>query len=259
MTVNTTAYASQLPDITPSIVPVTIDTTITGTVPDEVTVADLTDGNVQGNGVFDQLMRAVGRHLTLEYDANRITGADYTQAYIGSIAAVLQSSVQFVLSKDREVLSAELVKEQILKTRADTEATLQAATLTKQQQSTEALRGVVTAGQANKIAAEERLVKWKTTTEQAQTLSTVKNADDDTDIVLLNGSTAVGTMGKQQLLYQRQADGFLRDAEQKAAKLFADLAAVRYTTNPEANTDPYNYGFDTARSISVAAALANGV
>jgi urease accessory protein UreE len=70
----------------------------------DLTVADLTTGAVGGTGVFDQLMTAVTAHLDGQHAKNRITGADYANVYLGSIQAMMQYGVQFLLSKDRSKL-----------------------------------------------------------------------------------------------------------------------------------------------------------
>ena len=66
-----------------------------------LTIAELTDGTVDGTGVFDALMKAVNAHLITQFDRNRITGADYAKVYLGSIQAVMQFGTQFLLSRDR--------------------------------------------------------------------------------------------------------------------------------------------------------------
>lgn len=69
----------------------------------KVTTASLTDGigSKSGDGVFDTIMNATKAHLLGEYHANRITGAEYTQAYISGLQTAMSQAVQFTLSKDR--------------------------------------------------------------------------------------------------------------------------------------------------------------
>lgn len=67
-----------------------------------------------------------------------------------------------------------------------------------------------------KSAQETALLTQKVLTEQAQT-NNIGSADSIT--------------GKQKALYQAQADGFKRDAEQKATKILIDTWNVRRTTN----------------------------
>lgn len=83
-----------------------------------LTLGDLTEGTVAGNGVFDGLMRAVNAHLTSQYEKQRITGKDYAQVYLGAITAVMQFGTQFLLGRDRAVLENLQVLETIKLTQA---------------------------------------------------------------------------------------------------------------------------------------------
>jgi hypothetical protein len=73
-----------------------------------------------------------------------------------------------------------------------------------------------------KTASERALLDQKTITEEAQT--------SDTPGVL---STVAGVIGKQKYLYESQASGFSRDAEQKAAKIAVDAWATELMANPD--------------------------
>jgi hypothetical protein len=78
------------------------------------TLADLTSATLAGNGIFDVLMRANKAHLDEQYDKGRIKGTEYATVYLGSLQQVLNTSVQFLLAKDRTGLDAQLVEQQIL-------------------------------------------------------------------------------------------------------------------------------------------------
>lgn len=68
--------------------------------PEQLTIGTLTDCTIDGNGCFDKVMTTLKAHLNLEYEAGRITGAEYTKAYIASMQGALQISVQYLLGKD---------------------------------------------------------------------------------------------------------------------------------------------------------------
>lgn len=72
-----------------------------------------------------------------------------------------------------------------------------------------------------KIDAEVDIIKQKLLTEVAQTSDTI------------NGKDLEGIVGKQALLYKRQADGYLRDAEQKAAKFYTDMMSTRVASDED--------------------------
>ena len=78
----------------------------------KLSLDDLTTGEVNGTGAFDRLMTSMVHHLKVEYEANRISGAEYTKAYIGVIGHVLQTANQFLLTKDTAYWQALLVQMQ---------------------------------------------------------------------------------------------------------------------------------------------------
>lgn len=61
---------------------------------------DLTTANVSGPGAFDTLMRGFKAHLQEEWDDGRITGDDYTKAYISLTEAAMAQGLAFVMGKD---------------------------------------------------------------------------------------------------------------------------------------------------------------
>jgi len=65
-------------------------------------VSRLTTMSLDGTGVFDVLMKATKLHLTEEYEADRVTGDEYTKLYLGALTAVMQTSVQFLLNNQQE-------------------------------------------------------------------------------------------------------------------------------------------------------------
>jgi hypothetical protein len=80
--------------------------------------------------------------------------------------------------------------------------------------------------QVVKTVSEQVLLNQKSVSELAQTSDTVPLGTG------LNTSTPVtGVVDKQKTLYGRQADGFLRDAEQKAAKMMLETWIVRMTSD----------------------------
>ncbi len=74
--------------------------------------ADITTRQVGGPGLFDGLMESMGAHLEKEYDAGRITGNDYTQAYIAMVTAALGNASQYLLQKDTVYWQNRLVQKQ---------------------------------------------------------------------------------------------------------------------------------------------------
>lgn len=198
-----------------------------------LTIDDLTKTTVDGNGAFDVLMRGSRAHMQQEYDSNRIKGQDYAQVYLGTLTAVLQNAVTYLLQKDEASQKALLIAEQIklavlqreLLSVQITNTTIEGENLLKQG-CLLAAQYDLTMAQQLQTTAQTDLIMQKTATERAQTVAT---GVDDNSVV-----------GRQKTLYKAQADGFLRDAEQKAAKLLVDSWNVRRTTDEGTVADANN-------------------
>jgi len=66
--------------------------------------------NVTGNGIFDDMMEAINSNIKAQYDAGRITGADYASVYLGAMQTAISQSAQVMLNKalvDAQVASEE--------------------------------------------------------------------------------------------------------------------------------------------------------
>ena len=191
-----------------------------------ITNADLTTKAVGGTGVFDVLMSAAAAHLEAEFAKNRIKGTEYSEVYLGAMTQVLQTATQFLLTKQKADLEAQLLVKQIAlveqqKLNAEVENTVLVAQECK-------LRAEYDLTMANILKAnqETALLAQKTASERAQILSL--GVDDDS------------VLGRQKALYQAQTDGFKRDAEQKAAKVMIDTWNVRRTTDEGTVADGTN-------------------
>lgn len=157
----------------------------------DIPASDITSGYVDGNGVFDLLMTAMGSHLQREYEEGRIKGSDYATVYLGSMQTVLQQAILFLLGRQKADKEAELTDKEI-----------------------------------EKIDAEICLLTAKCKTEQANILDTV------------DGLAVAGLVGKQKALYQKQADGFDRDAEVKALKVMTDMYSIAKSADPDGVINP---------------------
>ena len=209
-----------------------------------IAITDLTTATPEGAGVFDTLMRAMKAHLEVEYQKGRIKGTEYSTVYLGSLEQVLQSSLAFVLQKQKTALEADHIAKQIellsqQRINAEVEMTVLQAQKCKLDAEFDLLKE-----QTLKGAAETALLTQKVVTERAQTVAV--GVDEDS------------VLGKQKLLYQAQTNGFTRDAEQKAAKLMVDSWNVRRTTDEGTVADATNKLADYYVGSAVAKLL-NGV
>lgn len=211
-----------------------------------ITLANLTTATLDGTGVFDVLMRANKAHLESEFTKGRIKGTEYATVYLGSLEAVMNAALNFLLQKDKASLEAQLVEAQILKVNAEVQLATAQKALVEQQTINAGIEATVLQAQKCKLDAEydnlilakqktveeTALLLWKTNTEKAQTLAA--------------GVDANSVIGKQKALYGAQADGFTRDAEQKAAKIMVDSWNVRRTTDEGTVADGTNMLNDAA-------------
>ena len=63
---------------------------------DDMSIDELTECKLNGNGVYDKLITTARIHLKEEMDKGRITGAEYTNAYTQIVVSSMQQSVAFV-------------------------------------------------------------------------------------------------------------------------------------------------------------------
>ena len=191
-----------------------------------LTIDELSVATTNGTGVFDVLMRAVKAHLEQEFNQNRIRGPEYSTVYLGSLDQAMQTGLAFLLQKRKNDLEAELLTKQIaLAEQQRLNAVIEGTVLVAQECKLRAEFDLITA-QTLKSNQELALLAQKVATEKAQTQAIGVDADS--------------VIGKQKALYTAQADGFKRDAEQKAAKLLADTWSVRRTTDEGTVADATN-------------------
>lgn len=200
----------------------------TGPLYDDITridLADLTTGKVGGSGAFDQLMVSMVNHLKVEFEANRISGAEYTKAYIGVVGAILQTAQQFILTKEQSYWSALLVQQQ-----ART-AQIQAAT-TRLELETARVALARAQYEASTAEANYALVKMKLATEDATYTNLVKQSEH-TDAQILQveaetahvtAQTAGVTFTNTNILPAQQAQ-----LEAETAQSTAQTAGIIYT------------------------------
>ena len=100
--------------------------------------------------------------------------------------------------------------------------------------------------QTLKIQAEIDVLEQRAISEMAQTSNTI------------NGQPIGGVLGKQLELYHNQAEGYLRDAEQKVAKIFNDTLLTRITTESDGASAP-NAGMSDTDVLNVMNKLRAGI
>lgn len=223
-------------------------------------------GSPTGSAYFDVLMKSAAAHLKVEWEAGRISGGEYTKAYIAIIESCMAGALNFAVQRDQSFWASktaqinaitaltlmENAKLQFLTLKFEALNTKANYALSKIKLSTESM-SYCTA----KYNLEQILPIQKAQLE-AQTDLVVKQQDQlDAQIELINeqkesaraqtlntrsdGTTnVVGVLGKQKDLYTQQITSYQRDAENKAAKLFTD-AWITMKTMDEGLLPPTNF------------------
>lgn len=174
----------------------------------DVTVDTIVDAN-DANGIFDTLMTAVEVRLKEQFDANRITGQDYANIYLGAMESAMAQSVALALGAVTANKQADLLTQQIL-TEVENTLRMNAETAGVVQNT------ALTLAQTNKVNAEELLVDQQLLTEVQKTLLTTANT---------TLATAQGVLTSQQNLSEIQ----------NTALITANTANVNATTTLTTN------------------------
>lgn len=205
----------------------------------KVTNESLTTREVGGSGTFDALMESAHNHLKAEFKANRITGGEYTKAYIAMMESCMSNAVQFLLGRDQAYWAAALAQIQAVTARVTLAtskaqyvlAKIQALSakseyaLTKMKIATESETYCAALFNVSQMLPQQlKLITEQTESQRAQTL------DTRTD-----GAVVKGSVGKQKELYSQQITSYQRDAEVKASKLFTDAWITQKTIDEGLN------------------------
>jgi len=151
---------------------------------------------------FDRLMASADEKVLREYKEQRITGSDYATVYLGIMQSAMAQATQFSIQG------------------ATTEA--EVALLEQKRFTEEAnIRDIVGKGLLEDYSGApgntDGAVVYK---------PTVDTPVDPT----YEAAVGKGVLGKQQVLFNKQTDGFDRDAEQKLIKVLNDLYGINMST-----------------------------
>jgi hypothetical protein len=205
-----------------------------------ITVQDLTQGQLTGTGVFDELMRATKAHLAYEYKAGHIKGSEYATVYLGALQSVMSQSLQLLLQQQQVDLQAQLLTEQIVTERLNQAQTVSQTALVDQQFANAIIEGTVLLAQECKLSAEFNLIQEQTLKTISETALLAQKKVTEQAQTSGAGVAPESVIGRQSALYDAQRDGYRRDAEQKAAKLMADTWNVRKTMDDSTPVDDRN-------------------
>ena len=190
----------------------------------KVDITDLTHASIEGNGVFDVLMRAVNAHLQKEWSANRLKGTEYSTVYLGALESTMNASLQFLLARDKTNAEIDILKQQLINLKVEeanaikqglhlvaqtAHTTQQTANLLKEADNL-TKQGDVLTNQAAQIAAQTSLTTKQELQVIAETLNVPKQGE------LIDAQKNVQTQQKLNLEAQKlniPKEGALVDAQ----------------------------------------------
>lgn len=79
---------------------------------DKVSIAELTNRQIGGTGVFDALMDAMSVHLKDQFEKDRITGREYADVYTAALQGAMGQAVSFLMGKDQAYWQAIMTQAQ---------------------------------------------------------------------------------------------------------------------------------------------------
>jgi hypothetical protein len=245
----------------------------------KVDITDLTHASIDGNGVFDVLMRAVNAHLQKEWSANRLKGTEYSTVYLGALESTMNASLQFLLARDKTNAEIDILKQQLVNLKVEeANAINQGAVLTNQAAQIAAQTSLTTKQELQVVAetlnvpkqgalidAQKDVQVQQKLNLEAQKLNIPKEGalvDAQkalTDQKLLTEQDALLTAAAQRNVLTAQATGFTRDAEQKAAEIMLRGFSVVATTTEMDTAAASLYGISQTGVRNVLGKLAAGV
>jgi len=182
--------------------------------------SDLTEKSIEGNGTFDVVLKALSVQLKAEREAERITGGEYTKAYIAMMEAALGNSVQFLINRDQAYWNAQTAQIQAITALIKLEEAKIDFKAKAVQAKQIAAQFALTKLQLSNAEEQRELIQEQVETQRSQTM------DERRD-----GTIVTGSVGKQKDLYNQQITSYQRDAEVKATKVFADAWTVQKTVD----------------------------
>lgn len=208
----------------------------------KLTSADLTTGFIDGAGTFDKLMTGISAHLKNEYDKNRITGAEYTKAFIAAVQLALSEGSAFLLSTNKQYWDtlvtqqqAELALVQVATSRVQLE-TAKVQHVAAQLQTQNLLADyAIKKLQLSKLSSEFCISEYTLANilpKQALLLSEqYEAARAQTKDTRSDGAAVAGNLGAQKSLHAQQVASYIQDSKLKVGKIFSDTWITQKTLN----------------------------
>ena len=201
------------------------DTDISGSVT-PLSNEQLTQQMVGGTGTYDVIMGGHTAHLRFEYDAGRITQAEYSKVFASLAESSMGQAVQFLVSRDQAYWAAIGAQLQAITARVQLQTAKAQMVIARIEAKTQKANFALT---KLKLAAEDEgycALKEQVEGLRAQTLDTRRDS-----------TPVAGSVGKQKDLYSQQIESYKRSSEVNAAKIFYDAYAIQKSID-EGTTTP---------------------
>lgn len=220
-----------------------------------VPFSQITDGDIEGPGVFDLMMKAGKAHLIEEFENNRITGAQYTEAYIALIQTAMDRATSFILARESTFWQAQTGQIEAITKRAVLEQerlrTAQAAIDANNAKAAYSKTVLSLANEA--LAYDQGQYQLSTILPKNALILDAQKAKLDEEILIVpkqgvlldeqletaraqtldtrtDGVTLVsGVVGRQKNLFDQQITSYQRSDETKAAKILGDTWITQKT------------------------------
>lgn len=134
-----------------------------------IALTELTETTLEGNGVFDALMRASKAHLEDQYDKGAIRGPEYATVYLGQLESSMQTALAFLTQRQRIDLEAKLLELQIQLAGIEVTKANIAVELAREQVLTAKVERTLVEAQVEKLHLELELVPLQKLQIEAQT------------------------------------------------------------------------------------------
>ena len=190
-------------------------------VPKPPTIEDITIRQYGGTGIFDAFMESLHNHLEVEFNANRITGAEYATTWTSLTGLALQQAVAFALQKDKVYWDLLL---------SSINAITGLVNL-----ATARVQLAIAQAQVHINRANYCLTKLKLATEDANFAYQLENMEaaraQTADQRLMDNQEVEGAVGKQKDLIDEQIVSFKRNAETKVVELYTNAWVAQKTVD----------------------------
>lgn len=193
--------------------------------PEIPTIEDITIRQYGGTGIFDAFMESFHNHLDVEYQNNRITGAEYATTWVQLVSIAIQQAVSFAIERCRlywDIVGAivncwtGLMNLMIAKLQAQ-------------------VQYVTAKAQLHNLRVQYCLVKLQLATEDANYSNTMESVEQTRaqtqDSRLSDGRTVVGYVGKQKDLLTQQIASFKRNDEVKHLEQLVNIWIAEKTVD----------------------------